>query len=222
MDGTQPAGEPRWDRELLALWKQELALFVSTAAGFARHPQRFGAEWAAGRSRAMNPLGYLAASWSILLPIDYGLQAVGRGGSSDVPLLIELARAVRPYLFVIPMAVLLHLAFRWTSARRRLSTTLGILLYWTTLSIVGWIVGVAANLALHAGSWLPHVTGYATMLWGGLALAGAHRVPWGVGLAASEGGETPTRLPAPPPPSTVSQNLCARSTTASTTTSPPG
>jgi hypothetical protein len=181
---TIPEHEPRWVHELLRAWWREILLFAATAARFACHPRRFGAEWATGRRTAMNPLGFVAASCPILLPLDYGLQALGHASRPDVPLALELARSARPYLFVVPMTLLTALLFRMGGSRRRLTTTLGILLYWTVLSIVGWIVGVVLNVGFHLGDVVPHLAGYLTMIWGGLALGGAHQVRWGWALLA--------------------------------------
>jgi hypothetical protein len=177
--------EPRWVRDLAQLWIDELRLFAVTAFRFAVSPRRFGAAWASGAFRAMNPLAFLAASWPILLPIDYGLQALdGHESRPDLPLATEVARSIKPYLYVVPLTLILFVVFRLAGSRRRLTTTAGILLYWTAFSIVGWIVGVVLNLGFHVSHWLPHVTGYLTSIWGALALAGAHRIRWGWCLLA--------------------------------------
>jgi hypothetical protein len=177
--------EPSWARDLARLWWEEIRLFVSTAARFVASPRRFGAEWASGQRRAMNPLAFLAASWPILLPIDYGLQALARHQPQpNHPLIVELVRSIRPYIFAIPLTLILFAIFRLAGSRRHLTTTLGILLYWSVFSILGWIVGVVGNLAFQVGEWLPHVTGYLTTIWGAMALAGAHRIRWGWSLLA--------------------------------------
>jgi hypothetical protein len=177
--GEPQAGEPRWLREAFVLWWTETRLFFSTLARLATRPRRFGAEWADGSTRAMNPLGFLLASWPLLLPIDYGLQRLlGWDRRPNVSFMIEAARAMRPYLFVIPMALLLYGFFRAAESTRKLTTTVGILLYWSVLGILGWIAGLLVCFVAPVGSTVPKLTSLCTMAWGALALAGAHRVHW--------------------------------------------
>jgi hypothetical protein len=177
--------EPHWTRDALLLWWAEVRLFFSTLARFVTHPHRFGAQWANGEVRAMNPLGFLLSSWPILLPLDYGIQQwAGWDQRPSVGLTVEIARALRPYLFVLPMALLLYGFFRAADSRRRLTTTLGLLLYWSVLAIVGWIVGLLICWATPFGWWVPQTCSAITMIWGALALAGAHEVHWAWCLAA--------------------------------------
>jgi hypothetical protein len=172
--------DPRWIRELVVAWKNEIVLFAMTAYRFGRAPLRFGREWAGGQARAMNPLVFLASSWPLLLPVDYGLQRLlwDRGAQGDVPLALEVSRAIRPYLLVLPTSLLIFGVFRLTGSRRRLSTTLGILMYWMVFASAGWIVGLLAALAFHLGKWAPMVAGYLTMIWGAAALSGAYGFHW--------------------------------------------
>lgn len=190
---------PRWIRDLLRLWLDELRLFGRTALGLVRGPRRFGADWASGRLQAMNPLGFLAASWPLVLPLDYGMQRwLGWDQRPDVGLAIELARAFRPYVIVFPIAALAHLLLRGAGIeRRRFSTTLGILLYWITFSTAFWLAGLAVCFAApRSGSLVPQVFAFVSMIWGALALAGAlgvRRWVWclavlvGTGLLIIEG-----------------------------------
>jgi hypothetical protein len=179
-------GEPRWIRDAVVAWWDEIRHFFSTAAGFVRSPRRFGSAWADGEGRAMNPLAFLVSSWPILLPIDYGLQRVLRWDvRPEQPLIVELSRAIRPYLFLIPVSILLTAVFRLTGSRRRLTTTLGLLLYWMVFAVLAWIVGLLGCLVTGAGSWLATTSMYLTLPLAALALAGAHRLPWGWCLIVS-------------------------------------
>jgi hypothetical protein len=168
--------EPRWLRDVAALWWTEVKLFASTAARFVTAPRRFGADWAVGRMRAMNPLGFLAASWPLLLPLDYGLQRwLGWDRRPNVDFTIEMARAMRPYLMIVPIALLTHAFLRLRGSRRSVTTTLGILLYWMAFVVFAWVVGLVVCFVVPVGGVLPKVATLATAPWGALALSGAHR-----------------------------------------------
>jgi hypothetical protein len=171
--------EPRWIRDAWMLWWSEVRLFFFTFARFAKNPRRFGAEWASGELRAMNPFGFLLASWPLLLPIDYGLQRwLGWDRRPSVGFMIEAARAMRPWMFVIPASMLLYGFFRSAESTRRFGTTLGILLYWSVFGVLGWVIGLALCMVVPAGNWLPKLLSMISTIWGGLALSGAHRVHW--------------------------------------------
>lgn len=172
-------GEPSWAGDAARLWLDETRLFWATAIAFVRHPHRFGEEWTAGRARAMNPLGFLAVCWPILLPIDYGLQRLlGWDRRPDVNFAVDMARAARPYLFLIPTVLMLHVIFRVLGSQRRLLTTLGLLLYWMSLFTFVWVLGVAVCFVIPADSRLPQYISLTSVVWGALALSGAHRVRW--------------------------------------------
>lgn len=182
-------GEPRWLGDTLAMWWSDAKLFAATAARLALRPRAFGATWSTSEMRAMNPLGFMAVTWPLLLPLDYGLQQLlGWSRRTNVPLIVDVARAIRPYLSAIPIAVLLHVLFLVTGSRRRFTTTLGASIYWMTLATAGWVVGLVGCVLFGAGQWLPNLTGYLTMIWGALIMSGIHRLHWFwclVGLAAS-------------------------------------
>src|SRR5262245_31166321 len=111
LDARDPGhfGEPHWLRDAGALWAYELRRFTTTAAAFLRHPNAFGADWTSGRLDVMNPLGFLGVSWPLLLPIDYGLQRLmGWDRRENLSFFIEAARTLRPYLLLVPAALLVH------------------------------------------------------------------------------------------------------------------
>jgi len=127
----------------------------------------------------MNPLGFLAASWPLLLPLDYGLQRwLGWDNRTNVSFFIEAARLLRPYLMVIPVGFAMHMIFRVVGSRRRWTTTMGLLLYWMVLFAAVWVLGLLACRAFRVGNWLPKMICMLTLAWGALALAGAHRTRW--------------------------------------------
>lgn len=178
--------EPPWLREIAALWLKEGRSFGATAWAFIARPRAFGAAWASGRLPAMNPLGFLVASFSLLLPLDYGLQRLaGWDRRAQVAIFVELARLLRPYLLSIPMALIAHGILRALGSRRRFGTTLGVYLYWITWFGTAWVLGMLLCLAFNANDWLPKCCSLLTMIWAALALAGAHRKAWIVCLVVA-------------------------------------
>jgi hypothetical protein len=171
--------DPRWISDGLHLWLDELRLFASTAWGLLRSPARFTAEWARGERKAMNPFGFLAATWSILFPVDYGLQRLmGWDTRANVSFWVEIARSLRPYLFVLPATLIAHVVFRLIGSRRRISSTLAVFLYATAFSILGWVLGLLACWPTGLGGALPRVTTMLCAMVGAFAFEGLHRVRW--------------------------------------------
>jgi len=171
--------EPRWIRDGIALWLSEIRLLFVTIWTFISAPRRFGAEWASGKLVAMNPVGVVLASATVLLPADYGLQRLLRWDQRpNISIAIELARASRPYLLSALLGLLIHLALRLLGSRRMLSTTIGILFYVTVWSWAAWCVGLVVCYFAGLGSAVPTLMAGATLLWAALALDGAHRVRW--------------------------------------------
>jgi hypothetical protein len=171
--------EPTWIRDLLAFWAAEVRLFLHTLGQFVRAPHAFGADWAEGRLRVINPAAFLAATWPLLLPADYGLQhLLGWDHRRNVGLGIEVARALKPYLLVVPASLLIHAALRLGGSRRRLSSTLAMMLYGVALVALGWVIGLGACYLFKAPRAIIFVISGAAAMWTALALAGLHRVRW--------------------------------------------
>lgn len=186
-DSNARAEEPRWVHELAALWWHELRLFLATAAALLRDPRGFGRAWADGRLglRVMNPLTFVALSWPVLLPLDYGLpRLMGWDRRTDVAFMVELARALRPYLLLAPMSLLLFACFRLLGSRRRLATTAGLLFYWMVLVSAAWVAGLFGCWITGVRDWLCWLMSALTLPWAAFALAGAHGKPWPLCLAA--------------------------------------
>ena len=171
--------EPTWIRDLFALWATEFRLFLHTLTRFVIAPRAFGDAWAEGRLHVINPAAFLAATWPLLLPADYGLQhLLGWDGRANVSLGTEVARALKPYLLVIPATLLIHGALRLAGTRRRLSSTLAMMLYGVALVALGWVTGLAACFAFGVPRATVFVTSGAAAMWTAFALAGLHRAHW--------------------------------------------
>jgi hypothetical protein len=178
-DLAQDRGEPRWIRDGLRLWFTEIRLLFVTLWTFVTAPRRFGAEWASGKLVAMNPVGVVLASATVLLPADYGLQRVlGWDRRPNVSVWIELARASRPYLFAALTGLVVHLVLRALGSRRLLSTTVGLLFYGIVLSWVLWCVGLVVCYFTGAGSAVPNILTFLTLGWVAVAFDGAHGIRW--------------------------------------------
>ena len=64
------------------------------------------------------PANSFTATWSILLPADYGLQRLlGWDARPNVSFWVELARSLRPYLFVLPATLIAHAVFGLLGSR---------------------------------------------------------------------------------------------------------
>ena len=171
------SAEPRWVRNALLAWWTEIRSLLVTMWTFVSSPRRFGSEWADGKLDAMNPLGVVLASATVLLPADYGLQQLlGWDHRANVGFWIEIGRASRPYLFSALTGVVIHAAMRLVGSQRRLSTTIGLLLYATVLSWLFWCLGLVVCYLTGAGDMIPNLGSLISLGWAAAALAGAQRV----------------------------------------------
>jgi hypothetical protein len=175
----EPSREPPWIHDIVALWVREIRAFFATARRFVVSPRRFGDEWSSGEFIAMNPITFVLASATILLPIDYGAQKLlGWDKRPDVNFAIEIARAMRPFFFAILGGCATHVVLRLLGSRRRISTTIGIMIYSTVLAWLLWDVGLLSCFATGEGPRVPGVMALLALAWLALALAGAHRIRW--------------------------------------------
>jgi hypothetical protein len=110
--------------EAVAVARAEVRRFVSTAVGFMRQPERFSADWLAGRQRALNPLGFVATALgisgaaSILLPHDNG------SGVLDT-----LALSTLPYCYYASIGIVCHPLLRLGGSTRRLRASVAVALF---------------------------------------------------------------------------------------------
>jgi len=178
MTDLRPA-EPRWVRDIFIAWIHELRSFFATAAAFIRAPRRFGAEWSTGELRAMNPVGFVLASATALLPLDYGVQrTLGWDTRPDVNMAIEIARAMRPFAFAILTGIACHVVLKLLRTRGSVAMTVAVFLYSATFAWALWCVGLLICLVTRADNWLPGVIGVLALPWMALALEGVHRIRW--------------------------------------------
>jgi hypothetical protein len=107
----------------------EVVLFVSTAVGFLVGPARFADDWANGRRRAMNPLGFLATSAAVLVPVrHYCLRRFGIM-SEDGSFAWQIYESLQPFLLFIGLGIFCHPVMRLAGSKRRLRSTLAVSLY---------------------------------------------------------------------------------------------
>src|SRR3954453_17773050 len=65
-DGSAGPPETRWLRDSLRATQDERALFAITAAAVTARPAQFGATWARGERRALNPLAFMATASALV------------------------------------------------------------------------------------------------------------------------------------------------------------
>jgi hypothetical protein len=127
----------------------------------------------------MNPVGFVLAAATVLLPIDYGVQrTLGWDMRPDVNMAIEIARAMRPFAFAIFAGIACHLVLMLLRTRRSVTLTVGIFLYSATFAWALWCVALLICLGTGADRWLPDVIGIIALPWMALALEGVHRIRW--------------------------------------------
>jgi hypothetical protein len=136
-----PSPEPNWIKEALAKLREELTLFLRTVASFALRPRAAAAAWRAGSLQLLNPLGFLATSASITVPI---LHVLDRwAGEKDVASLGgELAETLAPFVHYIVLGVLAHVVLRLAGSREPLRNSVAVALY------AGGGPGAAVNLVV--------------------------------------------------------------------------
>jgi hypothetical protein len=122
--GPPSSGGPDWIRETIALGRDEIHRFVTTALGFMRRPGRFSADWFAGRQRALNPLGFIATA--------LGLSSAA---GALTPSLVRdtfwahASQALLPYVYYVLVGVLCHPILRLGGSTRPLRATIAVSLF---------------------------------------------------------------------------------------------
>jgi hypothetical protein len=186
---------PPWIREAITQAREELARFAATVRSFMRQPERFSADWFAGRQRALNPLGFAASALAIS-----GLVALcvpPPDVTTKRTLLIELAQAGLPYLYYAAVGIVSHPLLRLFGSRRPLSASIGVALFAgggpgliatcsaeLAYSLRTWIFGYQRSLFFNLPVWAKAgvlliicvpLIGFFVMLM--LAMAGLHGLP---------------------------------------------
>jgi len=125
------AVSPDWPREALRSFSGELKLFLSTVWGITRHPVLFGDAWFEGRAKALNPIGFVATTAS-LLGVAAHLTSLALRTSEPSPrsLLAECLGQLGPFLHFAVAGALLHLLLKLLrGARGRLRDTVALALF---------------------------------------------------------------------------------------------
>jgi hypothetical protein len=146
--------DPAWPTEAWRAFANEQRLYLSTAVAFTRDPRRFGAEWADGRLRALNPIGFALTGLGITGAWQVAVVRLLDAAPPNAPLWTELIKPAVPFLFPAVMSVLVHLIAKLLGSRRPLRSTVGIALF-ASGPMTGAMVIFAPLVALgvkHPGS----------------------------------------------------------------------
>jgi hypothetical protein len=145
---------PDWVRESVVTVRDEIVRFVATFFHFLRHPQRFAAAWYEGKTRALNPAGFLSTSLAVTAAtraVLSGLLGTGRT-PDDGGLWSTLGDATLPYVYYIALGVLCHPILRLFGSKRPLRATVAIALFSGggpgLLLILSMYLQVAIHIAL--------------------------------------------------------------------------
>jgi hypothetical protein len=123
------AGGPDWIEDAVHNAREELALFLRTAAGFARHPAGFARRWESGAQIALNPAAFLATAVAAVGFARLLAAAIrpARGGSTS--LVVEALGAVLPFANYLLFGTLQHYTLRLFGSRRPLRDSWAMVLY---------------------------------------------------------------------------------------------
>ncbi len=135
-----PAREPTWIRDGLRSAREELRLFFATAIALTLHPVRFGAEWAEGRIRTLNPLGYFITSLALFeapLPLLFP-------DADNHSLPTRVLNVLGPYLNYLALGAIGHAVLRLMGSRRGIASSIAMVLF----SAGGPVAAVRLILAL--------------------------------------------------------------------------
>jgi hypothetical protein len=145
--------DPQWIRHEAKATVGVFANFFRTAVAFTRRPGAFAAEFAAGRSRAQNPLNFLATSSAIVACAGLlGNSLVGRddGGSG---LWEEIGKALGPYVYFAALGLITHALLRLRGSVRPLRSSIAMALFAgggpaAAFSLLGTTMRVAVKLTV--------------------------------------------------------------------------
>jgi hypothetical protein len=128
-DGSAGPPETRWLRDSLRATQDELALFAITAAAVTARPAQFGATWARGERRALNPLAFMATAAALVtvtVTLASRLAPLGRPSSS---LWGEALDSLGPYVYYVALGLVCHPVLRLWGSRHALAGSVAISLY---------------------------------------------------------------------------------------------
>ena len=155
----EPPAGPEIDRWLQRATRQTLAelyLFAATTWKIATRPYRFVRAWAAGRTRALNPLGFVATAaalyWFLFGIIVFLWPLRHDTGWFGDPF-TQISTALGPYLQYGLLGLLVHSGLRLTGSRGSLQGSLGVAFF------AGGIGALGGLLTLTGSRILAHLQG---------------------------------------------------------------
>jgi hypothetical protein len=120
---------PDWVRESVVTVRDEFLRFVATLFHVTRHPQRFAAAWYEGKTKALNPAGFLSTALAVNAAAIVVLGWIrGTSGGAD-SMWSTLCDATLPYAYYVGLGVLCHPILRLCGSRRPLHATVAIALF---------------------------------------------------------------------------------------------
>jgi hypothetical protein len=116
-------------RESVVAVRDEIVRFIATFVHFTRHPQRFAAAWYEGKTKALNPAGFLSTSLAVNAAVVVVIGWIrGTPGDAD-SMWSTLGDATLPYVYYVALGVLCHPVLRLCGSRRPLRATVAIALF---------------------------------------------------------------------------------------------
>jgi hypothetical protein len=109
--------------------RDELRLFLTTAADFALKPALFAEQWATNQRRALNPLGFLATAFAVVGPTQAVVLHLLHGHEDGGALLSNALAAVLPFAYYLALGALQHMVLRLFGSTRKLSDSCAMALY---------------------------------------------------------------------------------------------
>jgi hypothetical protein len=115
---------PAWIHEAVAITRDEIRAFVTTALGFMSQPGRFCGDWVEGRRSALNPLGFVATA----LGVSGLVKALVPDPAAD-GFWNHVSQAALPYVYFAVLGLLCHPLLRLGGSHRRLHASVAVSLF---------------------------------------------------------------------------------------------
>jgi hypothetical protein len=117
--------DPPWPREAYLALAHELRGWVQALIAVTRAPRRFGANWADGVTRPLNPLAYALNGLALSGPVKAIIVRLVGIGTDELPLWADVVKPLIPWAYNLLMVLPIHAGLRMLGSRRRLRTTVG-------------------------------------------------------------------------------------------------